>query len=486
MRLTIHFETLFRATTLFFAFLLLGIYLWQPDHPYIDGLSIFLAEVLFSVLYIVNGTFTRRYPSARMISIVVLVFIELRLIAVFLHPNWLFLSSRTTYNTINDTLTYVILGTVCCFVGLASGSILAGRRKIKEVFYSDTRFFSIAGFGCIAASLIALAHHYLVGFAGSTMTGDHLNFFTRYVSRFIEPLVLMTISLVAYNRLERKTIAERSLLILTVFVFLAFLALTGSRAAVYEVFIMVIAAFPTHSGEFKVKVSVERIAIVAVLMLLVPKTFNYSTNLRVDRYESGMSYEMGASPVFEQISRRLSILENTMFPLCVKEMGLFDVSDVVNGESTLLASINRIIPGKILGTTLFSEFAYCRFWRQGGCIAYDVLGRTDYVAYEWGMWGIGYQLFGYLGGLGFIFLFTLLLSYVSQKFRNMGTVSSLCLVALGDYAMQFWVKNLGMDSFAQRFFTFYFLMMVYLFFLRRVVKKKPHRRVRNSLVLQPI
>jgi hypothetical protein len=166
------------------------------------------------------------------------------------------------------------------------------------------------------------------------------------------------------------------------------------------------------------------------------------------------------------LSYRLSFIEPTIFPIYFDELGLNDISNLVNIETSILSSINRMIPGKLFGEILYTEFAYGFMYDSNGISGvFSESGRVDYAGYEWTIFGISYQLFGFYLGLIFItfsiFGISSLVKYAIRLKSYYSNVYALFFVI----ALELWVRNLGLDNFLDRIFhTFIFLSINILIF----------------------
>jgi hypothetical protein len=236
--------------------------------------------------------------------------------------------------------------------------------------------------------------------------------------------------------------------------------LRGSRAGLFEILILWLAAKLLIDNNFSIRVNLLRLLLAACSIPIVFATYEISTQLRELRYGregltisyftnyfSSQEFIASATDTVSGISYRLSFIEPTMFPMFTEQLGLNNISGLVNARTTLQSSINRLIPGKPLGNILFSEYAFGYMYNaETGVLAYAENGRVDHVGYEWSMFGISYQLFGRAGGVIFIFLFTAFLGKIVGGFRKSGRFYGCVFGVYFLTVVALWIRNLGIDN----------------------------------------
>jgi hypothetical protein len=242
------------------------------------------------------------------------------------------------------------------------------------------------------------------------------------------------------------------------------LTLSGSRSGIFEIIILLLSYKLIIDGNFSIKLSGWRIVLLIFLVPLSLVVYQISTQLRAHWYGADLSIAsaidsslapendvLAFKTLISGVSYRLSFLEPTMFPIFAQDLGLNDVTELVNVNTTLLSSINRLIPGKPLGDILFTEYAYGYIYNaQEGVLAYAESGRVDHVSYEWTIFGIAYQLFGFLGGVMFIFGLTALLARIIRKFNRRSDFYGLSCSIFFMGILSVWVRNLGIDNLIDR------------------------------------
>jgi hypothetical protein len=211
-------------------------------------------------------------------------------------------------------------------------------------------------------------------------------------------------------------------------------------------------------GKFSMKASPWLLILASALIPASMLAYFAATELRELQWMGGgvslgSAVELLRTLDFEQIdyekllsaiSYRLSLVEPVLYSMFAPLRGR-DISDLVNFQTSLISSINRLIPGKPFGDVLFTEYAYGFFYTNEGVLFLD-----NYSGYEWGMYAISYQLFGYAGGLAFIFLMSALLAYFIRRAMPATSFLRGALGIFAVYTLQNWVKNFGLDNLVDR------------------------------------
>lgn len=477
MKITVTWDYIVRFFLLLCVAFFLVAQFSQDFHPYFDSMNYFLCYGLCALLFVASGRLAELFPLFRPVTLVVFLFFILRLVVVAYFPDWLLLADRVTYKTLEEMLVYVLLGSFFAYLAIILASWAAERfdKGRPREYIHPGPFYAVGAFS-IFSSVLMVANHFIFGFVGSgSGSAEHLNFFSRYVIRLFDPMAFLIITAVGYYLLPRKNDLTKKFFSLTILAFFVGVTVTGSRAAAYEALVLYLALISTVQNKFPVTVSVKRVFALLLLIAATPILFDFATSLRGSRYTASTVnfYSLDSyHPVFQHISRRVSLVESTMFPLSVEDMRMNDVSELVNVETTVQSTINRLVPGKPFGRMLGSEYLWCYLIRKDGCYIFESLERTDVVGFEWGMYGIGYQLFGYTGGQAFIFVSCFLIAFFAQMVRQMQTWGALSVYCLANYALQFWVKNLGVDNWFDRFAHQYFLMGLYLVVISWISRTK--------------
>jgi hypothetical protein len=448
----------------------------DEKHPYINGSSVALISVFGAVLYAVSGRYSTKFPSAILVTLLLIIFVQSRLFVLIIYPESLLHNSRVSYAMLNTTMMYIIAGTVCCYLGCAAAHVGYGglrsrvRRKVQGNGDQAVGFFWTAFMISVG---LTLAVYYSLGYAGATGGGAHLGFFQRYVARLVAPTAWLIMFLPAYM-LHHNRRAKTYLLITAVGTYIIGLMLQGSRSGVFESLALLLAAKVLLEGNFVLLIRLRHLLLTLLALPVGLLSFQIPTQLRAHWYDSNFSIAVhlgkvlsGETPILEDetmisdISYRLSFIEPTLFPIFASDLGLNDVSDLVNPRTTALLSINRLIPGKPLGDILFTEYAFGYMYEENGVMAYSEDGRVDRVGYEWSVFGISYQLFGFYGGCLFILMTTALLVKTVRVFTRRENIYGF---SFGLYFMTIfivWIRNLGIDNLIDRTVHGFAVLVIY-------------------------
>jgi hypothetical protein len=462
MTLRVHVSGLFRAVVAVLAAASVAAYCaYGRDHPYLDPLSIGLILVFGAVLYACSGGIARRHPPVMIITLPLILFVQLRLLVLILIPDSLLHSDHVTSEMINVTLGYMIAGAIACYAGVALGYGKVKATKSQDnvaVSRSDARF-KIVSAAFFALFAFACLDYFVYGYTGATGDGSHLGFFQRYFARLINPQTVFIMAVTAYLvRFNRKRYG--GLFVAILILYGAGFIFRGSRSGVFEIVTFLLGAKIIVDNDFTIRINLTRTILSGAVIAVSILGYILATNMRGRWYgEDAPAFLStnnlngnGASvspwrDLASGISYRLSFLEPTLFPAFAEKLELNDVSGLVNVRTTVLSSINRLVPGKPFGDILFSEYAYGYIYNAtSGVLVVSADGRIDHVGYEWSMFGISYQLFGYVGGVLFIFGFSALLACIMRQCRDWGGYVALAYGVFLSTVLAAWVRTLGLDN----------------------------------------
>jgi hypothetical protein len=334
------------------------------------------------------------------------------------------------------------------------------------------------------------------GYTGAVMEAEHLSVGRRYLYKLVEPTLLLIMFVTAYVVLPYKAPRFRLLVVLLSISFLISV-LEGSRGYLFYIVAALLAAKITVDGNFYFKFTRRHLVGIALLIPLTFVTFASAGLLRGLWYGNTVdvlsgfdilitSGDFGSLVVggISEISRRLSYVEPTIFVLSHADLGLYDVADLVNIKTTVLSSINRLIPGKPLGGILFTEYAFGYIFRPEGVQVVAESGRVDNIGYEWTMYGISYQLFGFLGGGLFIFGFTALLARIIRVIKGWGNLNGFALSTFFVYTLIAWVGNLGLDNLVDR--TVHQVIVLCIYIVGYSIVRELLRLTRSTVPASPV
>lgn len=454
-----------RVVVVFFSICSFG-YFFGDEHPYIVPWTFFIFQIFCGILFTVAGRFSDKYPETNIIVFLLILFVQLRFIVLIFIPES-FVGNADQENTA-QTMLYIIFATIACFVGVKLGSDLVkkevtGEALIKSSNLNINKIVVYSSRFLIFSTLVLLLSHLMGGYAGSTGSSEHLGFVRRYLIRLIDYIPLCIIVLVSYQFSTVGKIEKMVILFSFVF-FVASFLLVGSRSGIFCVVLLLLSCQLAVSGNFLIKINFRSAILYLFIFIFSVITFPIATQLRglqrhfgnlslTALFEAASSIELGPEALrllISEVSYRISYLEVTHSIVHTEELGYNDISDLVSAKTTVLSSINRMIPGKPLGNIFPTEFAYGFLFRSNGTVDESGSDRVDYVGTEWNMYGISHQLFGYRGSLVFICVFTAIFVFASKSFRVRQTLNGYFTAALFNYTIYNWVQNLGLDNFVDR------------------------------------
>lgn len=457
--------------------ILVSFFSLHEELTYIDGLGILLIEMLCLVLFLALGKFSTKYPPVIIVAVNLILFVILRFLVLIFYPESFFggvsVSSTMTSNFFNGMLLYMLLGTMACVFGVSFGlSSNVREHNNRRQGHDFTRLLGKAFFFVI---IFRLANYYTYGYVGSPGSGEHLNFFNRYIMRLLDPQVLLIMILASYyaHKNERKN--NSAVLISSLVGYFLLFSLTGSRGVSLEIIMVLLYSGIFIYGNFVLNIRLRHLFLLLIAPLVIAAFFLVGAIRAVQFSASNISFydiinivsqidfsQFDLRKIVTEISYRLTFFEPLFFPMYGSDVAFYDVSAIVNYKTAFLSSLNRIIPGKIFGNILFLEYAFPYY--MGGYEATSYItdsGRVDYVGYLWTMFGMSYQLFGYAGGILFIFLFTSAIAFLIKLSKRIRSFEGYSYGMLSLYVLDMWVKNYGIDNLIDRSFHLAVILLIY-------------------------
>ncbi len=193
--------------------------------------------------------------------------------------------------------------------------------------------------------------------------------------------------------------------------------------------------------------------------------------------------ELSLPDIVSTISYRLNSLMPVFYVMHGKNVGMYDISNMVNLKTTLLSSLDRMVPGKLFEGILFSEYAFGFMFRPCGVIANVAGNSINYVGYEWNAFGISYQIFGYWGGIVFIFLMSALFGYLTNFLIKKGGLWGCSYGILCVYSYYMWINNYGIDNLVDKIWSMLITMTFYLVYIEILRKLPKLPKGRNAIPL---
>ncbi len=470
MKINITLNRLFRIGLVALGIITIIVYFSVEHYRYFNETSLLLALGFIVLQYFVSGTLAKRYPVIWMVLFMVTLMVSIRLTCLAYNENWIRINPQINSEIFNHCLAYMLVGLALCILGIVHGGKLGkmSPRHSLSGRYVDFKFISL----CFLFALFCWGYSFFAyGYWGQSGSGKHLNFFSRYVIRFIEPSVVKVLFFVSFfYALNRNYRSTKTILIAVLTIYMIYMTIIGTRSGVLEVILPIVGTYFLFKDTLRFRFTILQFSLSLFALLALPILFHAATNFRALTWytQTESSEELKATPeiLVQMASERASLIEATLRPLFANELEYYDISGLVNLKTTILSTINRVIPGHLLGDILYSEFAYSYLISSEGHIALDSMERVDYNSYEWGMWGINYQLFGYFGGLFAIYVFSFLFSLAIQILKHRATYGSLCVASLLTFEVSCFVRTLGLDNFGNRFGNQIVLLIGYLWLFR--------------------
>lgn len=460
--------------------------LFFPDHPYLDSTCIALTLLFSFILYLACGRFSNKYPPAIIVSAVLIFFILARLAFVVVYPESFLGWSLVDPESFAKSLKFINFATVACFFGIGFGMLLGRTGKAEKPDCNPKRTILLAKL-FVLALVFKLAVYYTSGFVGVSGSGAHLSFFVRYIARLINPVPLLMMFSASYYY-SRKF--HRPILLITLgTVYGGYYLMLASRGGLYMVAIMALCYAVFFFGNVSWRTPplkiISTVLLAPILFGLSLWMFNSANELRIHQWgQHDMSFttlvDCLAPPAAEDlefllkhISYRVSLVEPLYYVMNGVDNGYHDISHLVNVKTALLSSLDRMIPGRQFEGLIKSEFAIGFIYNINGILSYShETGAEGFVGYEWGFYGISYQLFSTLGGCIFVFLFTALIAFFFAKCRSGLTFKKASLGMLVIFVLHNWIRCLGLDNLADGTWWTLVIMLLYLELFNTAFKPK--------------
>lgn len=432
-------------------------------HPYFDLTSLAWIVAIGLALYAFSGRFSTNYPEVMIITVSCVLYVLFRLGVLVVYPESLLHNFFMTPKIINASLAYIFFGTVACYLGFAFGcrGVFANGSNVKfdnAVGLRILRFLLALG---VIAFVVSVSQYYLIGWQVSGQKSE-TNFISRYVTVFLDAGFIAMLFFAVFSRTTRSRSTDR-LLIIQIFLLAVGPLLLGSRGGLFFSLMALASVKLVMDGNFRIRIDLRKLVWLALVFVFLVIVFYLSMIFRSFRYSDinwsaildVFSDSENVTAIIEtalkDISYRLSAIEAVNFTVTHDELPLYDVSGLVNLQTTILNTIERVVPGRQFDNLIFSEFAYGYMFRPEGVFTILEDGQEDPIGYEWNMYGISYQLFG-VSGVLFIFLFTAGVARLIRKLRKKGDHLGVVWPALFTWLLLAWTQNLGLDNLFARTF----------------------------------
>lgn len=458
--------------------ILLSFFLLRDELTYIDGFGILLIQMICLVLFLALGKFSTKYPPVIIVAVNLILFVVLRLLVLIFYPESFFggvsVSETMTGEIINGLLFYMLLGTIACIFGIWIGLRGNARENDNRKERKEPDFTRLLVRVFFFVAIFRLANYYVSGYVGSPGSGAHLNFFNRYIMRLLDPQALLIMILASYyaHKNERKN--NSVVLISSIVGYFLLFSLTGSRGVSLDIIMVLLYSGIFIYGNFVLNIRLRHLFLLLIAPLVIAVFFLIGEIRVVQFSASNISFydiinivsqidfsRFDIRMVATNIAYRVTFFEPLFFPMYGTDVGFYDISAIVNYKTAFLSSLNRIIPGKIFGDILFLEYAFPYYMSYEPTSIITESGRVDNIGYLWTMFGMSYQLFGYAGGILFIFLFTAAIAFLIKLSKRIRSFEGYSYGILSLNVLDMWVKNYGIDNLIDRFFHLAVILLIY-------------------------
>ena len=502
----IRFSYILRFIVFLFALCVLFSYrFFASGHLYFNLYSLLLIESICLFIFYTSGKFSTRFPLIILFNFLIILFVVSRIFVLILKPDEFVGYGSLNSEMMNSTLLFIFLGIMASTFGVKFGCSIKNRFSVNSRNLDDRGMpvpASVVKF-LVAVFLLTIAfqmlNYYMKGYAGATGSGETLSFFWRYPARLLNPIVMIMVLFAAYivygHEKPHKWAKHR--IVFCAVLLVLFLLAQASRSGLFEIAILFLVFNIAQKGNFRIRLSLGKMILILLAVPFSMITYVYASSLRVLQWSHGdtslnsyianysatidMMKEMSVFDIMSPISYRLNSLRQIVCVMHGENMGLNDISHMVNVKTTLLSSLDRMVPGNLFEGIMISEYAFGFMYRPEGIIASVAGDSVNYVGYEWNVFGISYQLFGYFGGIVFIFLVSALFGYLINFCIRKRGLWGYSFGILGVYSYYMWITNYGIDNLIDKIWSMSITMTFFLICIEIIRELPRYFKVRGAI-----
>ena len=271
----------------------------------------------------------------------------------------------------------------------------------------------------VAMYLIYAVLNYIILYTGGTFghnNGTNTSFLYRYVLKIISPDFIFYIFMALYflSPVIRRKFFKLGIGLMVFFVFMK--VIQGSKAGIFELFIVVLMYFSLFNNRKIIKVNFKFFINTAILVAVSIYIFSVVAYIQfVYWYGAGNQYVAEVSTItdpvirvinsLDRISRRLSIVEDAIKVMNYQQLGFRDISQYHNLTTAAKLALDALIPSTLYPDLLKSQYALALMINNGPTIRDGV---EVYAGYWWGFYGYHHFLFGLYQGMAVMAMFLVL------------------------------------------------------------------------------
>lgn len=246
--------------------------------------------------------------------------------------------------------------------------------------------------------------------------GTATSFLHRYILKVIVPDFIFYITIAFYflSPVIRRNHFKLGIALMVYFVFMK--VIQGSKAGIFELLIIILMYFSLFNNKKVIKVNFKFAVVTALLVAVSILIFSVIAYIQfIYWHGAGDEYVAAESIIkdpfirvinsLDEISRRLSIIEDAIKVMNYQQFGFKDISAYHNLTTAYQLAVDALIPSTLYPDLLKSQYALALM------IGNDPIIRDGvkvYAGYWWGFYGYHHFLFGLYPGMAVMSVFLIL------------------------------------------------------------------------------
>ncbi len=299
---------------------------------------------------------------------------------------------------------------------------------------------------------------------------ESISFFSRYIARFVYPEFYFIVVIVIYFISLKGKGKPPTSLYYFIIVYVVSTVLSGSKEGFFAIIILVMIYYIFFDSNFKIKVGIKFILVSGAIVLFSILSFATIETIRFLLWHHTDTDFVGIIRQNDKfflntlatISRRLSIVEDSIKINYSEVLGFTDISSYVNLRTVIQLAIDSVVPTLLFPGLLKSQFALSYILNNGPRV---MDGNEIYTGYWWGFYMYHKYVFGFWPGLIVMTAFVrLTFKYMSIIIKN--TSSIFIVFFFFFFLYKFFYYYLGFFGY-EHILSFYFdvLLRFYLNYL---------------------
>jgi len=398
-----------------FSILFIFVSFFLHGETYINNLNR-LSFILFFIIifFLFSSTICKKHNLITYFGFLVFLFIGQRLVFMSFYTAHNFEHNYYLPYMVNHTIIELSLYLFIFYINLlllnSSFQKVVTTIKMHITFIKNAKLkFKISILFFVISTLISIIVTQKAGLNGINNAND-INFATRYFTRFIYPEFFLVFAISLYFLKLRNSGISKKTIICLVIVYLISTILNGSKEGFFCILLQLLFYFSFFNNTFLIKINLKMIGAIFGVLLFSLFSFliiayiraKYWYNIDTDVVLSIGKKDNILIDTLGTISRRLSIIEDSIKINYWKVLGFTDISRYVNIQSALKLSLDSLIPSTLYPNLLKSQFALSLMLDNNPVI---INGKEIYAGYWWGFYSYHKYLFGLIPGLIVMTLF---------------------------------------------------------------------------------